>query len=74
MAKEHGHISYSFTFWCGDVESDCQWWDMYGGSKKNTIVMARHDGWKKTREFGWLCPMHATNDPVVIEAILRKRA
>jgi len=46
-----GYISIEYTVWCGE----CGNWDQISGKKKYAKRQWKIDGWKLTRDYGWLC-------------------
>jgi len=47
-----GYISRQHTVWCGVC--GC-WWQVDEHLKRDAVKRCRRQGWKQTRENGWVC-------------------
>jgi hypothetical protein len=57
-----GSISTEYTVWCGL----CAEWEQFAclRSKAQAAAEARREGWRHTKENGWICAAHyATRAP-----------
>lgn len=52
-----GTIQQYYTVWCG--HPDCSVWeDVKANDKQEVARLARANGWRKTKQHGWICPNH----------------
>lgn len=57
----HGLMTVDYTVWCG-VE-DCPCWEyVSGNNKRNAAITAKRGGWRQSKHYGWLCPVHAVDE------------
>lgn len=50
---EKGYISTEKTVWCGGCN---EWRQDSANTNAQMARIANEIGWRKTKEFGWLCP------------------
>lgn len=53
--KGTGDITREFTVWCALCEA---WHQESARTQADAIKLFRSEGWKKTKECGWICPKH----------------